>query len=232
MAGFASGLLIGGLVGAAGLVALSLALPLRQAAPVGVTSAAAPVVLDHRGQGLVVPDPAAARVRPEAGLQTDRPALIAPTAAPRPAETRIAPVPGATPDATPDQALAVVPAGSEFSRATREGAPQLPAPLAPPDLGDAPAEPPPFAAPIPEPAPGEALAQPGTRPEAAPTDPAALAAPAATGDQPVAPAADSPVPVPPPGEVVAPQLAPPVAEAAGPTIRLPDGPPPAILKAP
>ncbi len=262
MAGFGFGFLTGGVIGAMGLAALSLAMPRAPSpeAEAGASSAprapvaAAPAAEGRRptGGGLVVPDPSgqvrAGHARPgHGGAGAGDPAANEPVA---PLQNKPAATPATPPaKAAPDQALAKVPAGSEFSRAAREGAPQIPAPLDSPKADAAPAEPPAFAAPRAETAPAGSLAQPGARPDQPGVQPAALTRPEAPRDAPVSPTPEAPVPVPPPGEVQAPLLATPLPEADGgqvsdpvavtapangaaPDRQMPAGPPPEILVKP
>lgn len=172
---------------------------------------------------LALPMPGEAPARPEAPAL--RPAGAGGLVLPDPQAAK----PPASHEAGPDAALVAVPAASEFSRAARDGAPQIPARLDNPGRADAPLEAPAIPAPPPEAAPAGALAQPGLRPDAPPVTPGALTPPEAVSPAPLPPAPDLPVPVAPPGEVVTPPLIAPVPEQALPQRRLPEGPPPQIL---
>ena len=213
--GFATGLIQGGVVCGAALVALSLALPQpprpgEVAAPLGTASEnAAPVAPAQTVTPEIPPsetppaEPPPAEIQP-AKTQPDGPVLA--TAAPP--ET----VPEAVPEIAPETASAdpgpatdslLVPAGSEFARSS-DMQPRMPAPLTEaPRVAAAPTVAPPADEPAPARAEPERL-RPETRGEA----PAAPALAAPENDPVDLPelAGESPIPVPPPGKVEVPGL--------------------------
>lgn len=213
MAGFATGLISGGMVGALALAGLSLAMPGVKpdwTAPKATVGASGPL--------LVVPD------KP----------LPSKTVTPKPA----APMPPAAtrPEAGAGVALAPVPAGSEFARDRKDSTPRAPAPSAAPQLADAPMDTPAAAPPRIEPRPDTGLDQPGARPDTALTAPEALPVPELGADAPARPGGEAPIPVPPPGEAVAPALNAPRSGLASDIAQnpVPQGlaPPPQILTRP
>ncbi|MBW6505732.1 MAG: divergent polysaccharide deacetylase family protein [Rhodobacteraceae bacterium] len=248
-----SGSVLGAILSALVLAAVSLMLPLAPSPAPVLPDAAVPeahlpeasvpdVAVADAAPDVAAPDAAAPQPEtpappPTAATAPDpapaAPALPVPATAEAPAATvASAPLPDAPAEAATEAARPViveVPAGSEFARAPGDALALRPSVEAAPTVASAPAAP--LAAP--EVAPAPAGTDPGPAP-AAPSGPAAPGAPSPEAGRIVLPQAEQPLPVPPPGEALAPTL-PAAARTdlpAVPDVLLPPVAPGAALPAP